>query len=131
MSYTEVHGVAVCTVDFKTVEEAAKSFIASITDENGVIDDYFFDDDLPTLEDAIEELKSYLSLHEDRLNINIHSEETNSNSELWDELINHFATVMTSTEMISLWTSFDSREGFSASVASTNRAQTSTSLLTI
>ena len=59
-------------------------------------------------------LEAYVSVADNTLTINMDTEESNSDGEVFDFLTDHYAHLMSSDFMKVVWVSYDSRSGLSA-----------------
>jgi len=59
-------------------------------------------------------LEAYVSVVDNTLTINMDTEESNSDGEVFDFLTDHYAHLMSSDFMKVVWVSYDSRSGLSA-----------------
>ena len=129
MSYTAFEGIATCEFDAYSEYEIAKMAslyvlknrnleecheIFSYCDEGLEFSDNL--EDMLNASGLIELFSSYLNLDDGQLTITVNSESAdgNSNSMIWDFLINYLCEVQTSKVMEIRTVSDDSREGMSS-----------------
>jgi hypothetical protein len=113
MSYTQHAATATCQ-------------ITNVLDTNDLISqvhDYLtnHEDEAPTellncdnFDEFADILDAYVSLVDGTLTVNMDTEETNSDGEVFDFLTDHYAHLMSSEFMKVVWVSYDSRSGLSA-----------------
>lgn len=115
MSYTTFGAIATCTVegfaDTASVALAVYDYLVNHPDE---IPDGLDDDDMDS-DEVVFTIESYMDLDGDKLTISYHSEnDGNYNSEVFDFLTSHFATLQSSPFMKVNWMVDDSRDGMSS-----------------
>lgn len=115
MSYTTFGAVATCTIegftDTASVALAVYDYLVNHPDE---IPDGLDDDDMDS-DEVVFNIESYMDLDGDNLTISYHSEnDGNYNSEIFDFLTSHFATLQSSPFMKVNWSVDDSRDGLSS-----------------
>ena len=115
MSYTQFVATATCTVvdGFNLQSYLDAISTRCVKEENFIFEFYGLD-----LNDELDvDFGDYVRQNGDNVLIECDTEEINSNSEVWDWLVDQFVPVMTSRFMEIKSASIDSREGVSVDVA--------------
>lgn len=113
MSYTQHAATATCQI----------TNVIDTSDLISQVYDYLInhEDEAPTellncdsFDEFSDILEAYVSVVDNTLTINMDTEESNSDGEVFDFLTDHYAHLMSSDFMKVVWVSYDSRSGLSA-----------------
>lgn len=112
MSYTHIQAIATCTVKCLTdTSDIAHDLYDYFTDNENEIPMCFYYESFEEFADIIE---SYVSLQDDKLTIQLDTENTNQDQEIFDFIIGYYAKRMTNKFMQVMWMSYDTRDGMNA-----------------
>lgn len=123
MSYTQYIGVSHCQVEkYYDLESHLDRISLKITDDFDNLDENVKWELEDLIHNEIKDvLRSYIVHDDDSIRLVCESEEQNSNSMVWEYLIQEYCSVMTSEFMEIVSTSIDSRSGVSSSTTFYNK----------
>lgn len=113
MSYTQHAATATCQITnvIDTSDLISQVYDYLTNHENEAPIDLLNCDSFDEFSDILE---AYVSVVDNTLTINMDTEESNSDGEVFDFLMDHYAHLMSSDFMKVVWVSYDSRSGLSA-----------------
>lgn len=113
MSYTQHAATATCQITnvIDTSDLISQVYYYLTNHESEAPTDLLNCDSFDEFSDILE---AYVSVVDNTLTINMDTEESNSDGEVFDFLTDHYAHLMSSDFMKVVWVSYDSRSGLSA-----------------